>query len=1095
MKQQDTILNNLHAYKQKYYKGLLLRGLSFTLLSLLVLFVVAGLLEYSFWFKTEIRGLLLFTFLCFSLYIIYKTILIPILFLNGKAPGISDELAAKNIGKHYADVDDKLLNYVQLNKNKGNNLLLAASINQRSETINRFTFSSAINITDYIKALPYLLVVFVFIAAISFWKPSLILESTQRIINFNKAYTPPVLFEFSVLNNNLIGYKNEKFSLSLTTSGSVVPESMYLVLNNRKIKMNQLSTNVFVYEFINPQSSQSFFFQSTGQESKDYSLEIRSRPSLKSFSTRVVYPSYINRAPESFNSVGNLTVPKGSEVFWQIYSANTDSILLVFEKNNTSIVSHNIDNQLFTCNYVPYTSTNYEMKFLNEHGQNKEQITYSLDIIEDQFPKIHLESYQDTTLYSFILLNGKISDDYGLKKLDLFYKSKNAKTYKSFSIPITRNHEQNYYHKWEVDSLLTQNSNELSYYLEVWDNDGVNGSKSTKSPTLTFNLPKKNDINDMILKSERASKKDIDNALEQANELEKNIKEAQEKLKGKKELTWQDENKIKEIIDKKNAINEAIEQLREQNKKSNLQKERFTEQQERIKEKAELLQKLMDDLLDEETKKLYDELQKLLEENKDVSEIQEKLGKLDNKEKNLEKELERALELFKRIQLEQKIEEAINELENLSENQENLSDKTIDKKNQIDSISHQQEEINNKKDEIEQDINDLNELNQELKTPESIPDLQEELDNIEKTNKDIDTELEKGKRKKGSELQKDAAQQIQELAQKMQEMQGGMQMEMMQENLDHLRDVVHSLIKLSFDQESLMDNFRTIDQSDPRFVELSQTQIKLKDDAKILEDSLLSLANRVFQISSFVTREVADMNQYMDESSLAIKERQKGQAVSKQQFSMTSMNNLALLLDDVLQQMQQQMADAMGKPKPGDKQGKEQPGMSQLQQQLNDKIKGLKKGNKKGRQLSEELAELAAEQEQLRKALEEFQENPNGIKNGGNTINDIIKKMEETEMDLVNKNITSETIKRQEEIMTRLLQSEDALREQEKDEQREGEKAQNRYEDFVPKAFEEYIRAKEKEIELLKTIPPKLYPHYKNEVSEYFERVNNKTEN
>jgi vacuolar-type H+-ATPase subunit I/STV1 len=229
----------------------------------------------------------------------------------------------------------------------------------------------------------------------------------------------------------------------------------------------------------------------------------------------------------------------------------------------------------------------------------------------------------------------------------------------------------------------------------------------------------------------------------------------------------------------------------------------------------------------------------------------------------------------------------------------------------------------------------------------------------------------------------------------------------------------------------------------------------------------------------------------MDESSVSIKERHKAQAVSKQQFAMTSMNNLALLLDDVLRQMQQQMADAMGKPKPGDKKGKDQPGMSELQQQLNDKIKSLKKGNKSGRQLSEELAKLAAEQEQLRKMLQEHQENINNDKGGGNAIDEIIKKMEETEVDIVNKNITSETIKRQEEILTRLLQSDEALREQEKDEKREAEQANN-YNDFLPNSFEEYIKAKELEIELLKTVPPKLFPHYKNEVTDYFDRVNKK---
>ena len=1094
MKEKNAILANLQAYKQKYYKGLLLRGLSFTLLSLLLLFALGGLLEYSFWFSAETRGLLFLSFLCFSLFIIYKTIVIPILFLSGKLAGISDELAAKNIGKFYKEVDDKLLNFLQLNRFKGKNKLISASINQRTHSIDRFVFASAINIKDYLKTVPYLIIFLLSVSVISFWKPSLIIDSTQRIANFNKSYSPPVLFEFSVLSNNLIGYKNENFSLSVTTKGTVAPEDVYLVLDNRKIKMNQFNANIFSYEFINPQSNESFHFESTGLKSKTYTLKILTRPSLKDFSTQVIYPSYINRASETFNSVGNLTIPKGSEVLWQIHSINTDSILINFDKENIFTLAENVGNQTFTSKYLALSTTNYEIKFFNESGHNKERVVYTLDIIEDQFPKINVSSYQDTTLYSYIILNGKISDDYGLKKLSLFYKSKNAKAYRSQPIDITRNNEQTYYHKWLIDSLLTHKSNELSYYLEVWDNDGINGSKSTRSHTFTFSLPEKKEINDMISKSEHKSKKDIDSALEKASELEKNIQDAKEKLKGQKELTWQDKNKLKEIIDKKKLINEAIEQLREQNKKSNLQKERFTEQQERIKEKAELLQKLMDELLDEDTKKLYEELQKLLEKNKDVNEIQEKLSKLDNKEKNLEKELERSLELFKRIQLEQKIEEVITELENLSEEQEELSEKTTDKENKIDSLSKEQEEIKEKINEVEKDINELNELNQDLKNPESIPDFQEELEDIDQTNEDIEQALEKGKRKKGAELQKKETQQMQELAEKMEQMQGGMQMEMMQENLDHLRDVVHSLIKLSFDQESLMNNFRTIDQSNPRFVELSQTQIKLKDDSKILEDSLLSLANRVFQISSFVTREVANMNQYMDESSLAIKERQKEQAVSKQQFAMTSMNNLALLLDDVLQQMQQQMADAMGKSKPGDKDGKDQPGMSQLQQQLNNKIKELKKGNKKGRQLSEELAELAAKQEQLRKALEEFQDNPNGSEQGKNSINEIIKKMEETEVDLVNKNITSETIKRQEEILTRLLESEDALREQEKDEQREGERAGS-YEDFVPKAFEEYIKAKEKEIELLKTVPPKLYPHYKNEVNEYFERVNKKTEN
>ncbi len=1094
MEEKKTVLIKLHAYKQKYYKGLLLRGGLFAILSILGLFVLGGLLEYSFWFDTTVRTVLFTVFIVFLLLVVYKTIIVPALFLFGKSGGLSDEIAAKNIGEYYGHIGDKLINYIQLNNSKGNNELISASINQRSERVENFTFSKAIDLRSYLKPAPYVIVALLLISGVNHWMPDLLIESTQRIANFHKNYNPPTLFAFSVTNSKLVGYKNENFLLSVKTEGSLIPEDVYLILSNRKVKMNSNNAGFFSYEFITPQASSSFYLEAAGVKSPQYVLEILALPSLKGFTTSIAYPKYIKKPRVILNGVGNITVPKGSEVSWNIQSVNTDSILFNFKREDVFVSAQKVGNQSFKHNLLIKESENYEISLYNDHGQSKEKIIYSLEMIEDQFPKIIVENYQDTTLFSYIILNGRISDDYGLRKLKLFYKSKNTSKYKSIPISISPTNPQTYYYKWSIDSLLNQNSDEFSYYLEVWDNDGINGSKSTKTARMNFSLPKRQDIDNMISKSELKSKEDIHNALEQAIELERNIKDAKDKIKGKKELNWQDENKIKEIIEKKNAINEAIQQLKEQNKKSNLQKERFNKQQQGIKEKAELLQKLMDDLLDEETKKLYEELQRLLEDSKDVNEIQDKLGKLDNKEKNLEQELERALELFKRIQLEQKIEEVINELEKNSDNQEKLGDDTKDKKNKLEDIQNLQEEISKDKNEIEKKMEELNELNQDLKNPESIPDNKQDLEDIDQTTNDIEEELEKGNRKKGSELQKKASEQMQQLADKMKQMQGGMQMQAMQENLDHLRDVVHSLIKLSFDQESLMGSFRTIDQSDPRFVQLSQTQIKLKDDAKILEDSLLSLASRVFQISSFVTREVSNMNQYMDESSTAIKERQKSQVVSKQQFAMTSMNNLALLLDDVLQQMQQQMADAMGNPKPGDKDGKNLPGMSELQKQLNDKIKALKRGGAKGRQLSEELGKLASEQEQLRKMLEKYQDNPNGSNGDKSVIKDIIKKMEETELDLVNKNITSQTIKRQEEILARLLQSEDALREQEEDEKREGEQARS-YDDFLPKAFEEYIKAKEKEIELLKTVPPKLFPHYKNEVNDYFERVNERIEN
>ena len=94
----------------------------------------------------------------------------------------------------------------------------------------------------------------------------------------------------------------------------------------------------------------------------------------------------------------------------------------------------------------------------------------------------------------------------------------------------------------------------------------------------------------------------------------------------------------------------------------------------------------------------------------------------------------------------------------------------------------------------------------------------------------------------------------------------------------------------------------------------------------------------------------------------------------------------------------------------------------------------------------------------------------------------------------MNKRLSKETIQRQQEIMTRLLEAEESLRERELDTEREAKTAVQ-YEKELPKAFEEYLKQREKEIELLKTVPPKLLPYYKNEVTDYFERLKKPLDN
>jgi hypothetical protein len=165
-----------------------------------------------------------------------------------------------------------------------------------------------------------------------------------------------------------------------------------------------------------------------------------------------------------------------------------------------------------------------------------------------------------------------------------------------------------------------------------------------------------------------------------------------------------------------------------------------------------------------------------------------------------------------------------------------------------------------------------------------------------------------------------------------------------------------------------MSEFTAIDNKDPNYNKLGHIQRKLKDDAKMVEDSLFALSKRVPQISAAVNHEINLVNENMGKALEGVPERKTPQITSSQQYVMTSFNNLALMLDEALKQMQMQSANS--KPgsgscnKPGGSGSKPKPSAGQLkkmQEGLSKQLEELKKQGKnqgkssgQGQQLSQQ---------------------------------------------------------------------------------------------------------------------------------------------
>jgi hypothetical protein len=232
-----------------------------------------------------------------------------------------------------------------------------------------------------------------------------------------------------------------------------------------------------------------------------------------------------------------------------------------------------------------------------------------------------------------------------------------------------------------------------------------------------------------------------------------------------------------------------------------------------------------------------------------------------------------------------------------------------------------------------------------------------------------------------------------------------------------------------------------------------------------------------------------------------LEDRKKFEGQDWQQRTMKNVNDLALMLSESMQQMQNEMNEAEGKescPNPGDKPGKGKKGkggqpkdkMGEGQQGVNESLKKMKEklqGMGKGQQ-SKEFAKMAAQQAAMRQALKEKQKELQERGKGDKGLQDIIDQMEKTETELVNKQLTNETMKRNEQILTRLLESDKAERERKEDEQRKSNTAKD-LQNQMPAGLQEYIKKRQAEVEQYNRVNPNLKPYYKTLVEEYFKSL------
>lgn len=1099
MSAPNKLIEKIEGFTRKYYLNRLIQGVLVGAVLWIVFYLLINGLEYFSWFPPKGRFVLLLFLLAGSTFVLVYHFLIPLVNLIRFRKKMSVEQASVLIGRFFPEIKDKLLNTIQLSSqmdNGADNALLVATIAQRSARLSPIRFSDAVDLRSNLKYFGVFFGTLLLLIALMVFLPSFAVQPTQRIVNYEQQFEKPLPYQVEIEQDKMETTQGKEVKFNIRVTGDRIPDAFYVKSDLGQQLMTKVSVNEFSYTFKNMYNDLTFNVIGGEYTSRPLHITVRPNPTLLTYRCALRYPAYIRRTNETLEAKTRLIVPQGTQLIFNFTTRDTEQMTVTRDSLATSLTS---TDDLFEYQFIAAQSTKFAVQVQNKWNQSIEPLPFSVDVLPDAYPDIRVESF-DEQLSTDVYFSGLVTDDYGFSKLtfNCMIKEPIEKSIVK-TVPLDLNQTRSsFFYQFNMDSLGIKPGQSMEVYFVVWDNDGFHGPKSKRSETFTYFKPSESALDSIANQQSEDIMERLSEKSQEADKLQAEIEKMLQDLIQKKHLDWSDKEKMKDLLEKQQQIQDEWNKLQdEQEKLSDFMKEHNIANEDLIK-KQEQINKLFDEVIPEELRKMMEEFDKLLEDMP-REQMQQMMQNIKKNNQSMQELLERNLSLLEQLKMEKDFNDLANKLDKLgdelsqqnAENQNKAGEETDQK-----SAETAKEEFEKMMDEFDR----LLEKNEMLNDPFN-------MQKDEEMQESIDQDLQDAMQSEQNDLQQQSQQKKQSAGQKMQQMANQMMMQMQMQGMEQMAEDAHLLrillenvVHASHEQERLMTEIGSMRSDDPSLVEKIIHQKEVADNFGMVRDSLRMMAKRQPMIQNFVFDELHTIESQTENAMKYVSELKLSQAVRHQQTAMMSMNNLALMLAESLENMENSM-ESMGMPmqscqsKPGSQGKQSMKKMEQLQQQLSQQLEKMQQqmqqsGQQMPSSMSEEFARMAAEQEMLRQGMQQLL---NDMKENGQIgddgLNEIIKDMEKLEEELVNKNINRQMIERSRRIESRMLESQKA---QEKREQEEKRKSNEFKGAQFDRQIDEllYKETLKKKQEFLRTTPIEYAPYYKDKINAYYLKKN-----
>lgn len=793
------------------------------------------------------------------------------------------------------------------------------------------------------------------------------------------------------------------------------------------------------YLFQHLDSSIEYYVANEVVKSPIYRIKVLDEPIVRSWKLSYEYPAYTGLSPYADSlSYGNIEAYAGTVVSLNITSnIPLKRATMIFEDASARELIQSGETT-FSTQFKLSRAGSWYLEMEDELGRLSRPEEKQIRIIPDNLPQIRIIfPGQDVNLNQDLLLPLIISadDDFGLANCSLHYQINNDEP-RSFGIQnviATKLYNTDYL--WDMKHLELFPGDNVSYWAEIYDNaptpqKGISQKYRARFPSIE-------EIYAEIEQREQEKKQELASSLEESQKLQERFEEKRRELLKDPKLNWEDKKELESILDKQEELKEQVENIAESYQELIQKMQANSTLSQDTLQKMMKIQELMQEIATDE---LMEAMRKMQEAMQNVSAEALKKAMEDFKfsMEDFAKKIEQTLALLESIKNEQAVQKALQISEELEKMQKALHDKTMDSKQDAGKLAEDQKQIKDKYDALQEELEKLKEMLS--KDPDASQKLSELMQDMKasKTPQDMQKSmdaLQQNKRSQSQQAQEDIMEKMRRFSLKLSQMKDSMSSGAGQAVAGAIQLAIRELLIFSKEHEATKaryekDLYAIVPQliagyeglqislnklfSEPQvsmvlppkfYIDLSETNKNYRDIFGVLGQSYTpSITTPLGNIQKGLNLMAYDLM-------LALQNASSGGGGSGMQS---------------LMQMLEQM-------------GQEQMAMNMLTEQLMMQMQG--QGGRMDSAMRDQIGKLANDQERLAENLKRaLQTNPDAQKQG-NALKQIIEEAEAVSRQLRQNQFTPDIMKRQENILSRLLDAQRSINKRDTSEKRKAEQA------------------------------------------------------